>query len=183
MSLKVKEIKLPGDLSEDQKIQEMIRVNHAGEYGAKRIYEGQLKFARDPELKDSLQHMLAQELVHLSYFEEEIRKRKVRPTALFPFWHIAGYALGAVTALIGPKATMACTEAVEEVIDKHYKKQIDDLSEIEQPLRDKLIQFRQEEIEHQSLAIKKGSSSLLYSGLKFAVSNACKIAIKLAKKI
>jgi ubiquinone biosynthesis monooxygenase Coq7 len=176
--------KLPGDLSQEQKLQEIIRVNHAGEYGAKRIYQGHIDFTRDSIMKAHLQHMLSQELSHLKYFEEEVIKRKVRPTALFPLWKMAGYALGAITALMGPKATLICTEAIEEVIEEHYQEQINTLPENEQDLKNKIIQFQQEEVEHQLFAKeKRGEASILHTALQRIIAGGCKIAIKLAKKI
>src|ERR1700722_3820126 len=118
---------LPGDTVAVD-IDSMIRVDHAGEYGAKRIYEGQLAvLGKNPKLKKLIEHMAAQEQVHLDFFEKEIAARQVRPTALHPLWHVTGYALGALTARMGAEAAMACTVAVEEVISAHYADQLETL--------------------------------------------------------
>ena len=109
-------------------ISKIIRVNHAGEYGAKRIYEGQIAFTKDPIAKAKIQEMLDGEKEHLNFFENEISQKNIRPTLFFPIWHIAGYGLGAITAIMGEKSAMACTHAVEEVIAEHYQKQINQLA-------------------------------------------------------
>ncbi len=131
----------------------MLRVNHAGEYGAKRIYEGQLAVLRGRTSGPIIEKMYAQELVHLEYFNKELPRRRVRPTALFPFWHVAGFALGAATAMLGERAAMACTVAVEEVIDEHYAKQIEKIKESEPELAGTLEKFRQEEVEHRDTGL------------------------------
>jgi ubiquinone biosynthesis monooxygenase Coq7 len=132
----------------------MIRVNHAGEFGAKRIYAGQLAILEKTELGPTLHHMAEQEEVHLDYFSKELAARHVRPTALSPLWNIAGFALGAATALLGKRAAMACTVAVEEVIDEHYRHQLGHLPENETELRSKIEQFRQEELEHRDIGLE-----------------------------
>ena len=114
---------LPNELPHEEQIARMIRVNHAGEYGAKRIYAGQLAVLGKSPCGDVLRHMAQQEHVHLDKFADMMAKRRVRPTALMPLWHVAGFALGAVTAFMGEKAAMACTVAVESVIDEHYAAQ------------------------------------------------------------
>ena len=113
--------RLPGDLTKDELIDRIIRVDHAGEFGAKRIYEGQLAVLRGKPEAQAIEHMYQQELEHLRTFEKLMVERRVRPSALHPLWNAAGFALGAATALLGPKAAMACTVAVEEVIDQHYR--------------------------------------------------------------
>ena len=114
---------LPGDLPDEQRLARMIRVDHAGEHGAVRIYEGQLSVLGDSPAAAPIRRMAMQEQRHLETFDELIATRRVRPTALSPLWHVAGYALGGMTALMGPRAAMACTVAVEEVIDEHYARQ------------------------------------------------------------
>ncbi len=164
------------------KIEEIIRVNHAGEFGAKRIYQGQLSVLKD---HTEIKHMLEQELNHLEYFEKEIIKRKVRPTILSPIWNIAGFALGAITARLGEKAAMACTVAVEEVIGEHYQEQLDQLkdSKSEKELRNKIAKFRDEELEHRDKGIEfdalKAPAYPILTGL---IKLASKTAIKLSKK-
>ncbi len=161
----------PGDPSRKADLDRIVRVDHAGEYGARRIYEGQLAvLGRSPSAK-TIRHMHEQELRHLEHFEDEIRKRRVRPTALFPIWHVAGFALGAATAMMGEKAAMACTAAVEEVIDQHYEKQASSLGDEESELKDTIEEFRAEEVEHRDIALEEGAEQapgypLLSAGIK-----------------
>jgi len=160
----------------------IIRVNHAGEFGAKRIYQGQLAVLKGNK---EIQHMMDQELEHLEYFEQEMISRKVRPTILSPLWNIAGFALGAGTALLGEKAAMACTVAVEEVIGKHYQEQIDKLhsSSTEIKLRKKIEKFRDDELEHLETGLKNDAeNALAYPVLSMFIKGASKLAIKLSKK-
>ena len=165
-----------------KKIEEIIRVNQAGEFGAKRIYQGQLSVLKDhPEIK----HMLEQELHHLAYFEKEIVKRKIRPTILSPIWNIAGFALGALTAKLGEKAAMACTVAVEEVIGDHYQDQLDHLKNTkdEKELRTKISKFRDEELEHRDKGIEfEAHKAPAYPILTGFIKLASKTAIMLSKK-
>ena len=156
-----------------------IRVNHAGERAAKNIYSAQIKFTKNPETKKLLEHMLEQELVHLEFFECEMKKSHVRPSLLLPIWDLFSYALGASTAIMGKNATMICTQAVEEVIDEHYASQLDFIKDLE--IKNKIEKFRQEELEHRDIAISNGSFSnnLLSNIIKIG----CKIAINLSKKI
>ncbi len=165
-----------------KKIEEIIRVNHAGEFGAKRIYQGQLSVLKDhPEIK----HMLEQELHHLDYFEKEIVKRKIRPTILSPIWNIAGFALGALTARLGEKAAMACTVAVEEVIGEHYQDQLNNLKDDkdEKELRKKISKFRDEELEHRDKGIEfDAHQAPAYPILTGFIKLASKTAIMLSKK-
>ena len=182
--------KLPGDLSHAQLIDRILRVNHAGEFGAKRIYEGQLALlrGRDPATK-TIEHMYQQELRHLSKFEHLLPARKARPTFLYPLWNVAGFALGAITAAMGAKATMACTIAIEEVIDEHYAKQAEMLSyspeaETESELRDTIEQFRKEEIEHRDIGIKEGGQNVpAYPILSHTIKFGSRIAIWLSERI
>jgi ubiquinone biosynthesis monooxygenase Coq7 len=174
----------------DTEIEEMIRVDHAGEYGAVRIYAGQLAVLRNvpgkEELVAKLEHMAKDEEEHLARFNEIANERGVRPTAFAPVWHVAGFALGAATALLGEKAAHACTAAVEEVIDEHYRSQVerlDQLGEQERPLRDTIEKFRLEEIEHRDEAIASGAKEApAYPLLSGAIKAACRIAIKISEK-
>lgn len=165
-------------------IYEMIRVNYAGEYGAKQIYLGQLSVLKSSKYGPEIKHMLHQEEEHLEYFNEELLKRKIRPSLLQPFWHHAGYALGRITALCGINMAMSCTEAVEEVIDKHYLKQLDILNEIEPKLSAKIIKFRKDELEHKKIASGYNKdNSLVSKAVTTVIKLFCKISINLAKKI
>ena len=175
--------RLPGDPSAERQIARMIRVDHAGEYGAKRIYEGQLAVlgARSGTAK-KIRRMAEQEQQHLDAFEKLVIERRVRPTALSPLWHAAGFALGAATALLGERAAMACTVAVEEVIDEHYQRQIDALGDDEPALKKSLEEFRGHEIEHRDTARESGGDDapLLLSA---AIKAGSKLAIWLSTRI
>ncbi len=151
--------RLPGDPSAKTQVARMIRVDHAGEYGAKRIYEGQLAVLGKAPAAKEIRHMADQEQRHLEVFDQMVRDRGVRPTALSPVWHLAGFALGAATAMLGPKAAMACTVAVEEVIDEHYRAQIEALGDTEPELKAALIEFRDNEIEHRDTALAQGGDN------------------------
>ncbi|PKQ09436.1 MAG: demethoxyubiquinone hydroxylase family protein [Alphaproteobacteria bacterium HGW-Alphaproteobacteria-12] len=174
----------------ERAIEEMIRVDHAGEYGAVRIYEGQRAVFRNlphkREIVDALTRMAEDEEVHLARFNEIVNERHVRPTALTPVWHVAGFALGAATALLGEKAAHACTAAVEEVIDAHYKSQVNRLEQMgpeEKPLRDTIEKFRLEEVEHRNEALAAGAEEApAYPLLSGAIKAACRIAIKISEK-
>lgn len=179
---------MPGQGTGESRVHEMIRVNHAGEYGANRIYAGQLAVlgqargtARSAEL---VQHMADQEKVHLAGFSRVMTERGVRPTALIPFWHVAGYALGAATALMGEKAAMACTEAVEEVIVEHYGDQEKELGKNEPELKAMISRYKAEEAEHQHTAIDEGSQQTPgYAVLSSAIKLGCRLAIRLSEKV
>jgi ubiquinone biosynthesis monooxygenase Coq7 len=179
--------RLPGDLPREDELARMIRVNQAGEYGARRIYEGQLAvMGRNHPNHDTVKHMHEQELRHLETFDRLVSERRVRPTALQPFWHIAGFALGAATAMMGDRAAMACTVAVEEVIDEHYAKQserlVDDRNEAE--LRDTIEEFRAEELEHRDTALEHGAEQAPgYEVLTAAVKTGSRLAIWLSERI
>jgi len=165
----------------------MIRVDQAGEFGATRIYEGQLAVMGDrgPHSAE-IRHMAEQEKVHRAKFDALMAERGVRPTALQPFWHIAGYALGAGTALLGPEAAMACTAAVEEEIDKHYSEQLGRLAETkdEPELAEMIEQFREEEREHRDAALAHGAEKApAYPLLSGAIRLGCKIAIKVSERV
>lgn len=174
----------PGDLTERQMIERIIRVDHAGEYGARRIYEGQLAVLGRGVHGPTIEHMKAQEQVHLDTFSRLIGERRVRPTALLPFWHVAGFALGAATALLGPRAAMACTVAVEEAIDKHYAAQAAALPEHEAPLRDTIERFRAEELEHRDIGLaNEAELAPAYRLLSAAIKAGCKVAIKVSERV
>jgi ubiquinone biosynthesis monooxygenase Coq7 len=163
-------------------IKKFIRVDHAGEYGAARIYAGQLAVLGRGPHGPQLEHMKAQEQVHLDTFAEMIGERRVRPTIMLPFWHVAGFALGAVTAALGPKAAMACTVAVEETIDAHYAAQRDTLGEDEADLRDTIEIFRLEEVEHRDIGLENGAEQAPgYKLLHGLIRAGCKAAIKLSE--
>jgi ubiquinone biosynthesis monooxygenase Coq7 len=175
---------LPGDLSAEATIHRMIRVDHAGEYGAARIYAGQLAVLGRSAKADLLRHMQEQEQVHLDTFNSVLADRRVRPTALLPFWHLAGFALGAATAALGQRAAMACTVAVEETIDAHYTAQIDRLADTDTPLRDTLEKFRAEEREHRDIALaNEAEQAPGYRLLSSAIRTGCRIAIRLSERL
>ena len=163
----------------------MIRVDQAGEYGATRIYAGQLAMLGDrhPAAR-SIAHMAEQERRHLDSFDRLMAERGVRPTALQPFWNVAGFALGAVTAAIGPEAAMACTVAVETEIDAHYREQLAELGESDPSLSAMIEEFRQEEVEHKETALAAGAEQApAYPLMSAAIRLGCRAAIALSKRI
>jgi ubiquinone biosynthesis monooxygenase Coq7 len=169
-------------LSSKPRLDRFLRVNHAGEYGAKRIYEGQLAVLGHSTIAQELRHMAAQEQHHLNTFDTMLTEKRVRPTVLHPLWHIAGFALGVGTALMGEKAAMACTVAVEEVIDEHYQQQIEQLEESD-PLKATLEQFRQEELDHKDTAIAHGGKdAAAYPFMRQAIRMGSKTAIWLSER-
>jgi ubiquinone biosynthesis monooxygenase Coq7 len=175
---------LPGEESGKARIERFIRVDHAGEYGAKRIYQGQLAVLGRGKNGDILRHMQAQEEVHLAEFSKLVAERRVRPTALLPLWHIAGFALGAVTAAMGERAAMACTVAVEEAIDEHYQAQSAELGEDEGLLRDTIEKFRAEELEHRDIGL--ANEAELTPGYKLlcaVIKTGCKVAIAVSERV
>jgi ubiquinone biosynthesis monooxygenase Coq7 len=177
-------IERPGDLTDRQRTARMIRVDHAGEYGAARIYAGQLAVLGRSSKAELLRHMQAQEHQHLATFSDLIADRRIRPTALLPFWHLAGFALGAVTAALGEKAAMACTVAVEEAIDEHYGAQIEAVDDSDPELRGKLEQFRAEELEHRDIGLAHGAETLAgYRLLSRAIKAGCKTAIAMSERL
>lgn len=163
----------------------MVRVNQAGEFGAKRIYAGQLAIMGDrhPAAR-SIGHMAEQEQRHLDAFSRIMAERGVRPTALQPFWDVAGFALGATTALLGPEAAMACTVAVETEIDRHYGEQLDELGDSDPELSAMIADFRAEELEHKETALAEGAERApAYPLLSAAIRMGCRAAIGLSKRI
>jgi ubiquinone biosynthesis monooxygenase Coq7 len=174
---------LPGDLDAEARLARMIRVDHAGEYGARRIYEGQLAVLGKSACAPTLKHMHEQELVHLRTFEDLMVSHRVRPTLLQPVWHVAGFALGAATALLGEKAAMACTVAVEEVIDQHYAGQHEQLEDDQAALKDTIETFRQEELEHRDIGLQHGAEETPgYELLTGAVKAGSRLAIWLSER-
>lgn len=177
-------ITLPGDQPLSAAVERMIRVDHAGEFGAQRIYAGQLSVLGKSKAAPTIRHMARQEDEHLAAFEQLIVEKRVRPTALHPLWHVAGFALGAATARLGEKAAMACTIAIEEVIDEHYQKQLDALAEDEPHLRKLIKKFRDEEIEHKETGVSHGGEDLPYYPLLRALIRAgSKTAIWLSERV
>ena len=144
------------------KIEEFIRVDHAGERGAIKIYEGQLlalnTIVKDENLKKTIEEMKAHEKEHCQYFEKEIKKRNIQPTKLLPLWDLLGVGLGFGSTILGKKAAMLCTASVEEVIDEHYQNQINQLKSDEKELKKKIIKFRNDELHHKDIAYKKGAT-------------------------
>jgi ubiquinone biosynthesis monooxygenase Coq7 len=175
---------LPGEPDARQRMEQLVRVNHAGEYGAKRIYEGQLAVLKGKPSYDTIRHMAEQEEAHLKAFEEEMVKRQVRPTLLLPLWHVAGFMLGAGTALLGEKAAMACTVAVESVINDHYEEQKQKLDGSESELKQKIVQFQAEEMEHHDTGLAQGAEQAPFYHLLYgAVATGTRAAIWLSKRI
>jgi ubiquinone biosynthesis monooxygenase Coq7 len=175
---------LPGDLTKEQLIDRILRVDHAGEYGAVRIYEGQLRVLGRSRAAPVIQQMAEKEREHLATFNDILPKRRVRPSLLQPLWHVAGFALGAGSALLGPKAAMACTVAVEEVIDEHYAKQVALLGDDEKELRDLCERYRQDEVEHGEEALAQGArQAIAYRPLTAVVKAGSRAAIWLAERI
>ena len=176
--------RLPGDLTRQERLARMVRVDHAGEFGAKRIYQGQISVMGKGRHGNTLRHMAEQEQVHLRYFEEQLVERKVRPTLLQPFWHLAGFAVGAGTALLSERAAMACTVAVEEVIDKHYQDQLDELGDAEPELADSIRRFQAEELEHRDIGLAHGAEqAVAYPVLSGAIRVGTRAVIWVAERI
>ena len=170
------------------KIEEFIRVDHAGERGAIKIYEGQLlalnTFIKDDNLKKTIQEMKDQEKEHCNYFENEIKIRNIKPTKLMPLWDLLGVGLGFGSTLLGKKAAMLCTASVEEVIDEHYEKQINQLKPDEKILKEKIKKFRLDELHHKDIAYEKGATKKgLYKILDRIIKTGSKVAINISEKI
>ena len=170
------------------KVEEFIRVDHAGERGAVKIYEGQLlalsTLVKDENLKKTIEEMKIHEKEHCEFFENEIKKRKIRPTKFLPLWDLLGVGLGFSSTLLGKKAAMLCTASVEEVIDKHYQNQIDQLGHDEKELKRKIIKFREDELHHKDIAYDKGATKKgLYSIMDKIIKTGSKVAINISEKI
>ena len=175
---------LPGDLTPSEVVERIIRVDHAGEYGASRIYAGQLAVLGRSDKAELIRHMKAQEDVHLQTFAGLIGERRVRPTALLPLWSIAGFALGAVTAALGSRAAMACTVAVEEAIDEHYQAQSDQLGEDEGALKSTIERFRAEELEHRDIGLENEAELAPgYRLMSRVIKAGCKVAIAVSERV
>lgn len=175
---------LPGEKTHEQLVDEVIRVDHAGEYGAQRIYAGQLAVLKRHASAPAIQHMADQETAHLERFNQLMRERGARPTALMPLWHMLGFAMGAGTALLGEKAAMACTVAVERVIAEHYAEQDSALPGEEKELKETIRQFRAEELEHHDIGLEHGAEQTpFYDALSAGMAGATRMAIWLSKRI
>jgi len=183
-----RQMPLPGARSQKARSDAMVRVDHAGEFGAVRIYEGQLAVLRgrpgSEETVAEIEAMAAQEDEHLETFDRLVAERGVRPTVLAPVWHVAGFALGAATALMGPKAAMACTAAVETEIDNHYAAQLEELEDKDDELKTFVTKFRDDEIQHRDKALASGAEEAPgYPLLSRAIRFGCRAAIRLSEKI
>ena len=174
--------------STKNKVEEFIRVDHAGERGAVKIYEGQLlalsTLVKDENLKKTIEEMKIHEKEHCDYFENEIKKRNIKPTKFLPLWDILGVGLGFGSTILGKKAAMLCTASVEEVIDEHYQNQINQLGQDEKILKKKIIKFREDELHHKDIAYKKGATKEgFYSLMDKIIKTGSKIAINISEKI
>ena len=174
--------------TDKNKLEEFIRVDHAGERGAIKIYQGQLlalnTIKKNDYLKKKIEKMKIHEMEHADYFEKEIKKRNIEPTKLLPLWDLLGIGLGFGSAILGDKAAMLCTASVEEVIDKHYQKQINQLEDDEKILRDNITRFREDELHHKDIAYENGATKKgIYSLLDKLIKTGSKIAINISEKV
>ena len=172
----------------NNRVEEFIRVDHAGERGAVKIYEGQLlalnTIVKNDDLKKTIEDMKEHELEHCQFFEKEIKKRNIKPTKFLPLWDLLGVSLGFGSTILGKKAAMLCTASVEEVIDKHYKDQINQLGPEEKELKKKITKFRQDELNHKDIAYEEGASKKgLYSIMDKIIKTGSKIAIRISEKV
>ena len=172
----------------NHKVEEFIRVDHAGERGAVKIYEGQLlalnTIMKDESLKKTIEDMKIHEVEHCQFFENEIKKRNIKPTKFLPLWDLLGVGLGFGSTLLGKKAAMLCTASVEEVIDKHYLDQINQLGPEEKELKQKITKFREDELHHKDIAYEEGASKKgLYYFMDKVIKTGSKIAINISEKI
>ena len=172
----------------NNRVEEFIRVDHAGERGAVKIYEGQLlalnTLIKDENLKKTIEEMKVHEKEHCEFFENEIKKRKIRPTRFLPLWDLLGVGLGFGSTLLGKKAAMLCTASVEEVIDVHYQNQINQLGTDEKDLKKKIIKFREDELHHKDIAYEKGASKKgFYSIMDKIIKTGSKLAIRISEKV
>ena len=179
----------PGTPHDRGDVAAMIRVDHAGEYGAVRIYDGQLAAAQlafwgRGRAGGAIRQMAEQERRHLARFDALVRERAVRPTLLHPLWHVAGFALGAATAVLGERAAMACTVAVEEVIDQHYQGQAERLGDAEPDLARTIAEFRADELQHRDMALEQGAREALgYELVSAIVKTGSRVAIWLSERL
>ena len=174
--------------SNQNKIEEFIRVDHAGERGAVKIYEGQLlalnTLVKDENLKKTIEEMKIHEKENCDFFEKEIKKRNIKPTQFLPLWDLLGVGLGFGSTLLGKKAAMLCTASVEEVIDEHYQNQINQLGSDEKKLKKKIIKFREDELHHKNIAYEKGATKEgIYSIMDKIIKTGSKIAINISEKV
>ena len=174
-------------VTDKKRLEEFIRVDHAGERGAIKIYEGQLlalnTFNKDDKLKKLIEDMKVHEEEHSEYFENEIKKRNIKPTRFLKIWDLLGVGLGFGSTILGKKAAMLCTASVEEVIDEHYQDQIDQIGDDEIDLKNKIIKFREDELHHKDIAFEEGASKDgLYKVLDGIIKTGSKIAIKISEK-
>ena len=172
----------------NKRVQEFIRVDHAGERGAVKIYEGQLlalnTIVNNDELKKKIDDMKQHEIEHCQFFEKEIKKRNIEPTKFLPLWDLLGVGLGFGSTLLGKKAAMLCTASVEEVIDKHYLDQINQLGPEEEELKKKITKFRQDELDHKDIAYEEGATKKgFYSIMDRIIKTGSKLAINISEKI
>ena len=172
----------------NKRVEEFIRVDHAGERGAVKIYEGQLlalnTIVKNEDLKKTIEEMKIHETEHCQFFENEIQKRNIKPTKLLPLWDLLGVGLGFGSTLLGKKAAMLCTASVEEVIDKHYLDQINQLGPEEKELKKKITKFRQDELDHKDIAYEEGASKKgIYSIMDKIIKTGSKLAIRISEKI
>ena len=171
-----------------KKIEEFIRVDHAGERGAIKIYEGQLlalnTIVKNEDLKNTINEMKKHEEEHCNFFEDEIKKRNINPTKLLPLWDLLGLGLGFGSTILGKKAAMLCTASVEEVIDEHYKNQIDQLQSDEKNLKEVITKFRNDELHHKDIAYKEGATKKgVYSLMDKVIKTGSRLAISISEKI
>jgi len=169
-------------------IEEIIRVDHAGERGAIKIYEGQLLALKtiksDEKLKNIIEKMKEHEKEHYEFFDKEINKRNIKPTYLLPLWDLMGVTLGFGSALLGKKASMLCTASVEEVIDEHYKKQIEKLGNDENELKKKIQKFNEDENNHKNIAYEEGATNKgMFKIMDTVIKTGSKLAIVISEKI
>jgi len=174
--------------TDQKKLEEFIRVDHAGERGAIKIYEGQLlalsTLVKNEELKKTVRNMMKHEEVHCNFFENEIKKRDIKPTKLLPLWDLLGLGLGFSSTMLGKKAAMLCTASVEEVIDSHYENQINQIGADEKILKNNIIKFRQDELHHKDIAYSEGATKKgLYSIMDKIIKTGSKLAIKISEKV
>ena len=172
----------------NKRVQEFIRVDHAGERGAVKIYEGQLlalnTIVKNENLKKTIEDMKQHEIEHCQFFEKEIRKRNIQPTKFLPLWDLLGVGLGFGSTLLGKKAAMLCTASVEEVIDKHYLDQINQLGPEEEELKKKITKFRQDELDHKDIAYEEGATKKgFYAVMDKIIKTGSKLAINISEKI
>ena len=184
MSEQAKDPRVPDTLSPAERVARMIRVDQAGEYGATRIYRGQLAVIRRGHAAAAIREMAEQEQRHLSQFNRLMIERRARPTALSPLWHVAGYALGAATALLGERAAMACTVAVEEVIDGHYARQSEQLAGDDPELAEAIDTARADELAHRDTALAhEATQAFGYGVITGAIKTGARLAIWLSERI